>query len=117
MSDSYQAAWAYLQGAVETLVALVPDLAPNKTQERLQRALEQAWRMVPNGYATALNDEEPAQQPLPPEIPGATLSGTSGGVYFPHDLRHSGDGTFTQPGPSEDEIAELMAQRYPERVE
>lgn len=114
MNNPYQAAWAYLQGCIETLCPLITDLAPARVRERLLDASRHG-RILTGSAVHQQADEgmggiEPGTAPF---MPGVT-SNASGGVYFPHDLQHSGEGTFTAPGATEEEIEALMKQRYPD---
>lgn len=121
MSD-YQAAWAYLQGALEALTPLVADLSPAKLKERLEDTIRvgrglSAMDQMPILEDTDLIDKQNA------EIVASIKSGTNrvwnkavanaspGSVFFPHDLQRTGNGTFTPPEPTEEEIEELLKHR------
>lgn len=110
--SQYESAWAYLQGALEALTPLVQHISAEKLQKRLEEAIQvgrgmSAMAQMP--IPEAVRETDLAQRILntiPPESPP-----NSGSVFFPHDLQRAGNGTFTPPEPTEEEIEELLRRR------
>ncbi len=123
--NSYEGAWAYLQGAVEALTPLMTDFPAAKLQAAYQeaavRARQLAQREIPELGAAWPSEDSPV--PSDADIFRAArdtanaihpVSSTSPpiGVYVPHDLSHAGDGTFTEPGPDASDIEAMLEKRY-----
>lgn len=98
MTHIYAAVAVNIQRALEQ---------PDVTIRPYLQGLKQCYESLA-GVTGWMDEQQPlaatsAQEPLPPH---------AGEVFFPHDVENAGQGTFTPPGPSNDEIEEALKRRF-----
>lgn len=99
MTHIYAAVAANIQRALEQ-----PDVTIRPYLQGLKQCYE-SLAGVDKGWIdeSAQNAMMGNTTPLPPH---------AGEVFFPHDVENAGQGTFTPPGPSNDEIEEALKRRF-----
>lgn len=108
--NKYLAAWAFLQGGLETLQPLIAKLDPAITAERVNVLCAAAWQLIHLTDQGVSDFAEAAEQTISrgtsrggaPE-PSVVSAGGAGGVFFPFGMEQS-----SRPGPTDEDIEAML---------